>query len=114
MAIPINSYGATAMSFSAVSDFDAVDWVNTIVVWVALIALTVFLIAATRFVVAKTRQLRGVGRSKQSVTAAMSATANGAPNHRMASPVPPENPHAPPTPAYGSPRVKNPASNGRR
>ena len=114
MAIPIYSYGATAMSFSAVSDFDAVDWVNTLVVWGVLITLTVFLIVATRFVVAKTRQLRGEGRSRQSVTAAKSATANGAPNHRMASPVPPENPHAPPTPAYGSPRVKNPAANGRR
>ena len=75
MAIPIDSYGATAMIFSAVSNLDAVDWVNTVVVWVALIALTVFRIAATRFVVTKTRQLRGEGHPRQ-VTAAMSATSN--------------------------------------
>jgi hypothetical protein len=101
------------MSFSAVSDFDAVDWVNTIAVWVVLIALTVFLIAATSLVVAKTRQLRGDRHSQQPVAVAVS-NSNGAPNHRNASPVPPENPHAPPTPAYGNPRVKHPAANGGR
>jgi hypothetical protein len=88
--------------------FDAVDWVGTILLWILTVAGIVFLVAATRFVLAKTRELTKHDSTKP-VTAAVSSTV-GAPNHMSASPVPPENPHAPPTPAYGSQRVRTPGT----
>jgi hypothetical protein len=87
---------------------DAVDWVSAILLWALTAAAIAFLVAVTRFVLAKTREL-ATHDSTKPVAAAVSSSV-GAPNHKSASPVPPENPHAPPTPAYGNPRARTPGT----
>ncbi|GAB3038412.1 hypothetical protein GCM10027052_17130 [Parafrigoribacterium mesophilum] len=87
---------------------DAVDWVSAVLLWILEAAGIVFLAAATRFVLAKTRELAKHDSTKPGAVAGPSSTI--APNHKSASPVPPENPHAPPTPAYGNPRVRTPGT----
>lgn len=87
---------------------DGVDWVSAILLWILVVAAIVFLAVATRFMLAKTHELTRHDSAKRGAAAAPSPV--GAPNHRSASPVPPENPHAPPTPAYGNQRVRTPGT----
>lgn len=89
----------------ATASLDAVGWISTVLLWILIAAAIVLAIVAIRLVMAKTRVLLGSARPNRqqpfsfSVSASTGATRN-------ASPVPPENPHAPGSPGVGTPRVR--------
>jgi hypothetical protein len=81
----------------------ALGWMLGIAALLLVCAAIVLAVVTIRYVALKTRSLE---EHPPRVVPGAVAVLTRSPGHQNASPVPPENPHSPPTPAVGNPRAR--------
>lgn len=103
------SAAARAVAEEGPAAMGAIGWIASILFLALLCSVIVLVIVLIRFFLLKTRAVQGAAKPKTTegpVDASVSSPARFLPNHRGAAPVPPENPHSPPTGRLATPRPR--------
>lgn len=83
-----------------------ISWIAAILLIALLLALLVLAVTLIRYVSTRTQMLRQENEKPPTPVNVSVSSTSFMPDHRTAAPVPPENPHAPPTPPVGTPRPR--------